>query len=161
MFLLSIWVLRGLCPSFYRHVGRIAFVVAFLCVVHVNACRPEMNPCDPKRKRIASLLKSGVEKLNTLHCGCFGVFWRAEGTKRRQKSVCHACFFPIFPQRHQSPRTVPERLCSSLQLSLLWYIGLYRGPIGVLDCRMRPARHHFSHASVLYLNPTVCRPSQT
>lgn len=41
------------------------FVVAFICVVHVNACSPEINPRGPKRKRIASLLDSGIEQLTS------------------------------------------------------------------------------------------------
>lgn len=42
-----------------------SFVVAFICVVHVNACSPEINLRGPKRKRIASLLDSGIEQLTS------------------------------------------------------------------------------------------------
>lgn len=51
-------VLKGMLAGF-------SFVVAFICVVHVNACSPEINPRGPKKKRIASLLNSGIEQLAT------------------------------------------------------------------------------------------------
>lgn len=49
------------------------FVVAFICVVDVNACSLEMNPREPKvGKRITSLLKSGLDE--TKHASLW-MFW--------------------------------------------------------------------------------------
>lgn len=135
-------------PCFYRHVGRISFVVALICVVQVDACSPQMNLRGPARpgpvrgnapglfrkiRRKETFKKKKTKKkrasLWVFRCSVFVCFRRADGTKRRQggeqkKKFVIACLFQYFRSDTKAPffsRPVPELPCPppSLQCSPL------------------------------------------